>query len=123
MLRVALVGVLTLTAAVVPASRAAIRFATPHTTARQAERNLLRAQHMLTRWRAGLTNPATGLVKPNTTAQCRGRGRGVAPRKGAARAFFSFRCVLRNHSHAVSVVYYALRGNGFEVRHRVLVHA
>lgn len=123
MLRVALVGVLALAAAIVPASVAAIGTATPHTTARQAERNLLRAQHMLTRWRAGLTNPVTGLVKPNTTAQCRGRGPGVAPHEGAARAFFSFRCVLRNHRHAVTVVYYALHGNGFEIRHRVLVHA
>jgi len=123
MLRVALVGALSLAAAIVPAPLAAIRSGTPHTTARQAERNLLRAQHMLTRWRAGLTSPATGLVKPNTTAQRRGRGRGIAPRKGAARAFFRFQCTLRNHRHAVSVLYYALSGNGFEVRHRVLVHA
>jgi hypothetical protein len=123
MLRVALVGVLALAAGIVPASLAAMRSATPHTTARQAERNLLRAQHMLARWRAGLTSPATGLVKPNTTAQCRGRGRGVAHRKGASRAFFSFHCVLRNHGHTVSVLYYALHGNGFEVRHRKVVHA
>ena len=123
MLRVALVGALSLAAAIVPAPPAAIRTGTPHTTARQAERNLLRAQHMLARWRAGLTSPATGLVKPNTTAQCRGRGRGISPRAGAARAFLRFHCVLRNHRHAVSLQYYALLGNGFEVRHRVVVHA
>ena len=123
MLRVALVGALALAPAVVPASLAAIRTGTPHTTARQAERNLLRAQHMLARWRTGLTSPATGVVKPNTTAQCHGRGRGVALRTSAYRAFFSFHCVLRNHRHAVSVLYYALHGNGFEVRHRVVVHA
>jgi hypothetical protein len=121
MLRVALLGVLAIAAAVVPAAVASSRVGIPHTTARQAERNLLRAQHMLARWRAGLTSPATGLVKPNTTAQCRGRGAGVAPRKGAAPAFVTFRCVLRNHRHAVSVVYFALRGNGFEIRHRVVL--
>jgi hypothetical protein len=122
MLRVALLGVLAVAAALVPAALAASRVGIPHTTARQAERNLLRAQHMLARWRTGLTSPATGLVKPNTTAQCRGRGNGLAPRKGAARAFFSFQCVLRNHEHTVSVVYFALRGNGFEIRHRVAVN-
>jgi hypothetical protein len=94
----------------------------PTTTSRQAERNILQAQRMLERWHAGFVDPQTGIVRPNTTAQCSGRGRGVARHKGGARAFFKFRCVIRNRQHVVAVIYYALVGNGFEVRRRVVVH-
>ncbi|HET7137529.1 MAG TPA: hypothetical protein VFI04_04185 [Gaiellaceae bacterium] len=94
----------------------------PTTTSRQAERNILRAQRMLARWHVGLVDTGTGLVKPNTTAQCRGRGRGFAHRKGAARAFFKFSCVIVNREHVVQVLYYALTGNGFEMHNRVVVH-
>jgi hypothetical protein len=77
---------------------------------------------MLGRWHAGLVDPRTGIVRPNTTAQCSGRGRGVARHKGGARAYFKFRCVIRNQQHAVTFLYYALVGNGFEIRRRVVVH-
>jgi hypothetical protein len=88
----------------------------PHTTARQAEQNVLAARHLLSRWRVGLTDPKTGLVRPNTTAQCTGRGRAVAGR------YASFHCTVRHRSATVVFTYIALRGNGFELRHRVVAH-
>ncbi|HEY0417361.1 MAG TPA: hypothetical protein VGC78_13335 [Gaiellaceae bacterium] len=121
MLRLVLAAVVAAATVVAPALAAAHPHLVPHTTARQAERNLLRAQRMLGRWHAGLTIPRTGLLRPNTSAQCRGVGRGVARHTGSARAFFAFRCVIRNRRRSVAVVYHALPGNGFEVRHRVLL--
>lgn len=87
-----------------------------HVTARQAEQNVLAARHLLARWHVGLTDPKTGLVRPNTTAQCRGRGRGAAGR------YASFDCTVRHRSATVVFTYIALRGNGFELRDRVVVH-
>lgn len=81
----------------------------PRQTRQQAERNLLHATRLLKRWRVGLVDTKTGLLRQNTTATCRGTGRRVAGK------YRTFRCVLRHDRHRVTVRYLALAHNGFEV--------
>jgi hypothetical protein len=97
-------------------ANASMSRSSPHTTPRQAEQNVLEARQMLTRWHVGLTDPKTGLVRPNTTAQCSGRGRAVTGH------YASFHCTVRHGSVRVVFTYIALRGNGFELHNRVVVH-
>jgi hypothetical protein len=84
----------------------------PRQTKQQAEKNLLGATRMLARWRVGLVDPKSGLLRSNTTATCTGRGTAVA---GKYRQFI---CVLRYRTTVVRVLYVVLTGNGFEA-HRL----
>jgi hypothetical protein len=89
---------------------------TPRVTPARAERNVLHAVRALARWHVGLADPHTGLLPANTTASCTGRGKS---RRGA---FSSLNCVIRHQTLRVSVLYVALRHNGFELRHHAVVH-
>lgn len=77
-----------------------------------AERNLISAQRMLARWRVGLVDPHTRLIRNNAWVRCSGRGQAVRARHTV------FRCVLGHRRTRVTVTYLALRRNGFEVRDR-----
>ncbi len=89
---------------------------TAATTTARAERNILGATKTLNRWHVGITDPRTRLVRANTTVTCRGRGR------HQAQGYASFTCVIRRRTLKVRVLYVALTGNGFELRHHVLLH-
>ena len=84
--------------------------AVPRQTKQRAERNLLAATRMLARWRVGLIDPKTGLLRSNTTATCSGKGTAVA------HAYRQFTCVLRYRTVAVRLLYIVQSKNGFEVR-------
>jgi hypothetical protein len=84
----------------------------PRQTRSTAERNLISAQRMLARWRVGLVDPSTRLIKNNVWVRCSGRGKAVQSRHTI------FRCVLGHRRTRVTVTYVVLRRNGFEVRGR-----
>jgi hypothetical protein len=102
-------------AATVLQSAAATAAPTPTTTRATAERHILGARRVLGAWRAGLTDPSTGLLRRNTTATCTGADRLPGPMHSL------FTCIVRHGSASVEVTYVTLRRNGFELlRHRVL---
>jgi hypothetical protein len=84
----------------------------PRQTRHAAERNLISAQRMLARWRMGLVDPHTSLIRNNVWVRCSGRGKAVEGR------YALFRCVIGHRRTRVTVTYVSLRGNGFEVRER-----
>jgi hypothetical protein len=84
----------------------------PRQTRSTAERNLISAQRMLARWRVGLVDPHTRLIRNNVWVRCSGRGKAVLARHTG------FRCVLGHRRTRVTVTYVVLRRNGFEVRDR-----
>ena len=69
---------------------------TPGQTKKQAEVNVLRT--LAHEWRKrrlpGIIDPRTHLVRDNTEAVCRGRGRRSGPRR-----YTRFTCVVRPHVH------------------------
>jgi hypothetical protein len=67
---------------------------------------------MLARWRVGLVDPHTRLIRNNVWVRCSGRGKAVLARHTG------FRCVLGHRRTRVTVTYVVLRRNGFEVRDR-----
>jgi hypothetical protein len=84
----------------------------PRQTRAAAERSLISAQRMLARWRVGLVDPHTRLIRNNVWVRCSGRGKAVHGRHTV------FRCVLGHRRTRVTVTYVVLRRNGFEVRDR-----
>jgi len=93
----------------VPAS-AATSAPTPRHSKSQAELNLLHASRVLARWKVGLVDPRTNLLRGNTVAVCEGRGRPLEAR------YPRFVCALRTRTRIVSVSYWAQRSGGFEIR-------
>ena len=92
------------------ACQVAVAAAPPRHSKLQAERNLLRATHVLARWHVGLVSPRSGLLLQNTTATCTGAGTPVSGR------FARFTCVLRHGTIRVRVAYFAQRNGGFAVK-------
>jgi hypothetical protein len=78
----------------------------------RAERNLIGAEKMLARWKVGLVNPWTRLIRTNVWVRCVGRGAAVAGR------YTKFGCTVGYRRVRVTLTYLVLNRKGFEVRNR-----
>lgn len=92
------------------ASGPAYALVAPRQTARRAEFNVLHAVRVLGRLSPGLIDPATNLLKNNSSAHCAGVGRAKAG------AYTSLVCVVASRSVTLKLRYIVLRHNGFELR-------
>jgi hypothetical protein len=77
---------------------------------REAEINLLHAPKAMGRLNTRLIDPRTGWFRNGTTAVCHGRGRS----RGSE--WPRFVCTVSAAKATVSVLYFAQRHNGFEIR-------
>ena len=78
----------------------------------RAERNIMGAHRVMDRWKVGLVNPRTRLLRNNVWVRCSGRG--SRTRAG----YMEFRCILGYRRVRVSVRYVAKTKNAFELHDR-----